>query len=211
MSFLPTDYHVPQDSNYMKFQDGDNEFLILGSAILGFEYWNIEGKPVRLKDRPAGLPTDIRLDEQGRPEKVKHFWAFPVWNCREHKIQILEITQKMIMGALQTLARNEKWGDPILTYTITVSRKGSGLNTEYNTVPNPKSDTSEVAKEWERVKQDGFDINRLFSGDDPFQPASQDVAEDVMPVAPRSADGSMPMRKMPDYPADPYEGQQSPI
>jgi len=211
MSFLPNDYHLPQGGNYMKLQDGDNEFLILGSAILGFEYWNTENKPVRLKEKPAGMPADIRLEEDGRPEKPKHFWAFPVWNCREHAVQVLEITQKGIMGALQNLARNEKWGDPILTYTITVTRKGTGFDTEYNVVPNPKADVSEVAKEWERVKQDGFDISRLFSGDDPFQPPSQEVAEEQTPVSPRSTDGSMPVRKMPDYPQDPYEGQQSPI
>ena len=176
-TFLPEDYHVPQGGNYMKLMDGDNEFLILGSAVMGFEYWNKENKPVRLTERPATLPPDIREEDDGKPAKPKHFWAFPVWNVRDRAVQVLEITQKSVMGALQNLARSDKWGDPIGTYTITISRSGTGFDTEYNTVPNPKGENfSEIMTEWERVKQDGFDISRLFTGDDPFQIPSQEEA-----------------------------------
>ena len=174
MNFLPDDYQVPQGGNYMRLQDGDNEFLILDSALLGYEYWNRDNKPVRLKERPSALPADIRLEDDGKPSKPKHFWAFPVWNLRDRSVQVLEITQKSVMGGLQNLARSDKWGNPILSYTITVTRSGTGFDTEYNVVPNPKGeDLSEIAAEWERVKQDGFDLTRLFSGDDPFQLPSQ--------------------------------------
>lgn len=173
MNFLPPNYEIPETSNFMTLKDGDNEFLILDSASLGFEYWTVDNKPVRLAEKPKRQPDNIRYekDDEGnlKPEKVKHFWAFPVWNVRSRSVQVLQITQKGIMGDLQTLARNEKWGDPIMSYTITITRSGSGRETEYTVIPNPKVEVpQELRDEWERVKADGFDLNRLFTGGDPF-------------------------------------------
>ena len=33
--FNDTDYEIPETSNYMKFQEGDNKFRVLSSAITG--------------------------------------------------------------------------------------------------------------------------------------------------------------------------------
>ncbi len=173
-TFLPTNYKVPVSGNYMKLEDGDNELLVLDSVILGYLYWNKEDKPVRLKERPAAIPEDIRYETddqtgQSKPDKIKHFWAFPVWNVAGQCVQVLEITQKGIMGGLQALAQNEKWGDPILNYSITISRKGQGFDTEYTVVPNPKEPVpAEILAAWDSVKAAGFDITRLYDGGDPF-------------------------------------------
>jgi hypothetical protein len=49
--FFPTaDYKVPVTSDYMKFQDGVNTFRVLSSAIIGYEYFNTENKPVRSEE-----------------------------------------------------------------------------------------------------------------------------------------------------------------
>ena len=44
--FLPENYKSPE-GNYMKLQDGENTFRVLSSAIVGWEYWNRDNKPVR--------------------------------------------------------------------------------------------------------------------------------------------------------------------
>lgn len=168
-SFLPDNYEVPTSGNYMKLEDGDNKFLILGSAILGYQYWNLENKPVRSKERPVN-PTDLRVEDNGKPSPIKHFWAFPVWNFKTNSVNVLEITQKKIMGALQNLARSEDWGDPILSYSLTITRKGQGFETEYNVVPNPKKDIAlDITQAWGESKENGFDLTRLFEGGDPFK------------------------------------------
>lgn len=164
-NFFPTeDYKLPDNSNYMKLKDGENNFRVLSSAVVGYEYWNNENKPVRSHDRFEQLPEDIRY-EHGKPTAIKHFWAFVVWNYVAGKVQILELTQKTIMGSMQALIKNSKWGHPE-GYDITVTRIGSGLDTEYQVVPNPHSDIPEEAVE--AITGRNIDLERLFDGGDPF-------------------------------------------
>src|SRR4051794_7544391 len=101
-SFLPENYERPAASggNYAKLEEGPNKFRILSNAVVGWLYWNTDNKPVRLTHRPDVLPDDIRY-ENGKPDKVKHFWAFVVWNYKESRIQIIEITQVSIQGPLE--------------------------------------------------------------------------------------------------------------
>jgi hypothetical protein len=96
-AFLPDNYERPATSggNYAKLEDGPNRFRILSAAKVGFLYWNTDNKPVRLTEKPETLPEDIRV-ENGKPDKIKHFWAFVVWSYRESRVQILEITQASI-------------------------------------------------------------------------------------------------------------------
>ena len=77
---------------------------------------------------------DIRLDKEGKAERVKDFWAF-VWNDAQ-KVQILEITQSSIKSAIKAYVANKKWGDS-KGYDITVKREGSGFDTEYTIMANP--------------------------------------------------------------------------
>ncbi len=159
--FFPNDnYKMPVTSNYMKFLEGDNTFRVLGSAIVGYEYFNTENKPVRQKEEFDTEPSDMKKD--GR---VVHFWAFVVWNYTARKVQILELTQKGIMATMQSYIKNEKWGDP-KDYDITVSREGSGLETKYNVTVNPKEELEPAIVD--KYKAMKIDLNALYSGDDPF-------------------------------------------
>src|SRR3990167_8970995 len=115
MSLLPEGYEVPQKKgNYYKFVEGDNRFRILASPILGYEYW-VDNKPVRVR-----MGEKLPLPEA---EGAKHFWAMPVWNYEESRVQILEITQKGIKKSIAALSRDEDWGTP-LEYDIAVTRTG---------------------------------------------------------------------------------------
>lgn len=159
--FLPKDYSVPTMSNYMKFKAGDNTFRILSSALTGYEYFNIDNKPVRAKEMWDTVPTDLKTNGA-----IKHFWAFAVYNYEDKRIQILEITQKTIQTAIQSLTENKKWGNPS-AYDITVNRSGTTMaDTEYTVMPNPKSDLLEGVKE--KFETMNINLLALFNGADPF-------------------------------------------
>lgn len=159
-NFLPKDYKIPTTSNYMKFLEGDNTFRVMSSAIIGYEYFNTENKPVRSRE-PFDETPDIKKDGS-----VKHFWAFIVWNYEAKRIQILELTQKGIMGTMQEYVKNEKWGAPT-EYDFIVNRKGSGLETEYKVTVNPQSDTPEEATA--TLEKMTINLEALYTGADPFK------------------------------------------
>jgi hypothetical protein len=166
-TFLPENYERPATSggNYAKLEDGANRFRILSAAVVGFLYWNTEGKPVRLKEKPETLPEDIRV-ENGKPDRVKHFWAFVVWSYRENRVQILEITQASIQGPLEDLVLSEDWGDP-KEYDITITKKGQKLDTEYTVQPSPNKPVPVEAHQAYRSMK--IDLEALFRNDDPFK------------------------------------------
>lgn len=163
--FLPSGYEVPQSpSNYMKLVEGENTLRILASAIIGWEYWTTENKPVRAKENWVEAPSDCKTDKNGN-KTVKHFWAFPVYNFQMKRVQILEITQKGIMNAIKALVKNEKWGD-VKNFDITITRVGEGLETEYSVMPNPHSEVSaDIKKQYEDMN---INLEALYSSDDPF-------------------------------------------
>jgi hypothetical protein len=177
MSFLPSTYEkIPTTSNYMKFQDGDNNFRVLSSAVVGFEYWTTDNKPVRAKEPWNTIPDDIKFDEDGN-FRVNHFWAFAVYNYDEKRIQILEITQKKVMKAIKALVDNPKWGDP-KGYDISVTRSGKGFETDYVTMPSPHSVLSpEIEQLYKNVT---INLEALFESTDPFLPP---VAADIVEAA----------------------------
>jgi hypothetical protein len=162
MSFLPKNYEVKEtQSNYMRFKDGINRFRILGSAVVGFEYFTSDNKPVRSKEEPETTPN-IKKDG-----KVKEFWAFPVWNYQTESIQILELTQKTIMNSVKSFVDNPKWGSPFL-YDIAVTRTGESLDTEYQTQAEPP--IGEVSDEVKNAFADKkIKLEALFEGKDPFE------------------------------------------
>ena len=186
MSFLPKENTVPSTSNYMRLEEGDNTFRILGSfedgtAIMGMEYWKTVGegrKPFRVPMGKTVSMSELEVNPQtGELDMPKHFWAIPVWNYTEKRIQILELKQKTIMLAIRSLANNPKWGDPH-TYDITITRNEEGGKTSYTTTPNPKEELPPEAHD--ALKKTPIRIEKLFTGEDPFaQTSGEDLANDI--------------------------------
>lgn len=163
MTFLPPKYEIPKSpSGYMKFDLGLNSIRILSSAVVGYEYFNNENKPVRSKEPFEDMPTDIKKDG-----KIKPFWAFVVWNYQTKSVQILELTQKSIMSVIKALVDNPKWGDPKM-YDIAITKSGEGLETEYITQGEPP-----IAEPSEEIKsayaKKPINLEALFTGEDPFK------------------------------------------
>lgn len=162
--FFPTaDYKVPVTSDYVKFAEGDTTFRVLSSAIVGFEYFNTDNKPVRSEemfDETPGIKPGTRIN---------HFWAFVVYNYEASRIQILEVTQKGIMTAMKALIDNPKWGS-VFNYDITVTRKGTTMNdTEYTVMPNPATPLEESIKNQYEAKS--INLEALYTGENPFSNA----------------------------------------
>lgn len=166
---LPKDYKVPvTGGNYMRLEPGENQFRVLDSAVVGWEAWTMDRKPVRFKMEDK--PDDTSEYKDGR---LKHFWAFPVWNYKANSIQVLELTQSTIQQAIEGFINDPDWGDP-KDYDIKVERTGEGLDTSYFIAPKPKKPlTDEV---WALYKDNKPNLEALFTGDDPF--AKKGVVEE---------------------------------
>ena len=166
MSFLPNTYDkIPTNSDYMKLVEGDNNIRVLSSAVVGFEYWNTENKPVRSREGWDYIPADCKAEKDGS-YKINHFWAFVVWNYDEKRVQLLEITQKKIMKQMKAFIDNPRWGDP-KNYDITITKSGSGFDTEYIVQPNPPIADADP-KILEAFSKKPVNLEGLFDGTDPF-------------------------------------------
>ena len=174
--FLPKDYDIPSTTsgNYFKPQSGDNRLRILDSPIMGGLYWvNAEGEikskdePPAKGDKPVRLRMGTKVPDEAKPT-AKHFWALPIFNYATESIEIWEITQSTIQGALKELAQDEDWGNP-RDYDVNVTRQGEKLQTEYSVIPKPKSVLkTEPAAEWAKIKTK-LNLDTLYSGGNPFE------------------------------------------
>lgn len=177
-------YDVPDNSPYLKFEEGDNTFRMLGSfskgtAIQGIVYWKtIDNKrtPIRLPKNPDGTvpivpASELEMNKFGKKDSPKFFWSLPVWNYKTKSVQILEITQKKIIEQVRKFIDNPKWGNP-LDYDFIVTRKDEEI-TSYSVQVNPKEKIDPaIVQTYEDMK---INIQALFSGDDPFTSSTDEV------------------------------------
>lgn len=171
--------------NYMKLQPGANQFRIIGSSddkpnpgfIQGMLAWseNKEGKR---------QPHRWRLGDDAPgtfKESPKEFFAMLVWNYKESRIQILELTQQGLKRELMALASDkEDWGDP-RKYDISITKSGEGLETTYAMTPKPPKKRSDEINE--AVKNLKANLTALYDGGDPFGDAPTPVQEPVQEEA----------------------------
>lgn len=177
--FLPEGYEVPKTGgSYTKFVAGDNKFRFLSKPVMGYEYWNTEGKPVRLHEFPEMKPANMRAGDV-----IKHFWAMKVWNYRTGALEVLEFTQSTIQNAVLALAGSEDWGDP-RDYDVTINKSGSGKeNTKYSVMPSPKKPAPAAALE--ALASDENSLDDLFEAD--ADEDVEDLGEVGVPLAEKVA------------------------
>ena len=161
--FLPDGYEVPKSwGKYVRLGKGDTKLRILSSPLLGWEYFTTENKPKRFnwKEKPKETPWIKKWD------KIKEFWAMPVWNYKDECIQIWQISQVSIKEAINNLVRNEDWGSP-LEYDLTINKKWEWYSeTKYSVTPSPKKIPDEkIMWEWQEIK---IDLKKLITWEDPF-------------------------------------------
>lgn len=173
-TFLPQGYEAPKTGgNYLKFNQGDNVFRILGNPILGWLDWTNDNKPVRTPYNQQ-KPTPIKSDKP-----VRHFWALPVWDYRDKAVKILEITQSGIQNAIQDFFKDEAWGSP-LKYDLNVKRTGEGKETEYAVIARPPQPLSQEVRD--AYSSTPIDLMKLFENGDPFdvKPTPAQIMQQAM-------------------------------
>lgn len=174
MSFLPSNYKVPQGSSqFMKFIAGDNKFRALSAVVIGWEGWK-GNKPFRRKEDTI-KPEEVDLNQNGNPN-INHFWAFTVWDYAEKKVRVLSITQLTVMSAIQKLVEDPEWGDP-QTYDLTVTRDKKGDKTSYSVRPSPQKPITQEMKEALEISH--VDLEKLFENSYPM--AQEEVKSGDIP------------------------------
>lgn len=163
--------------DFFKPQAGNTKLLILADPVAGYEYWTTDSKPVRSREKFDEPLENVKMRtvkekdkvtgeevEVEKPDRQKYFWAVPVYNFTTESVEVFQITQKGIRDELVAIQSNEDWGDPIGKYTVTLNKKGEGLNTEYKVTPNP--DKKEVQAQVEKIvaeyAADPIDIESIF-------------------------------------------------
>jgi len=170
--FMPEGYEEPKSKSgfgtYFKLNDENkNEQIarvrIMGSfknpesAIMGWESWTAENKPVRFDMSDGSFDNAEGVDRDGSP---KHFWAIQIYNHTENEVQIWGITQRTIQRAIRKFSENPKYGAPS-NYDIEVTRSGHGLKTEYNLIAEPPEPPSaEIVGKMEEAK---IDVRAMFA------------------------------------------------
>ena len=177
MSSIPKDTVIPKASGqFMKLQDGKNKLRVLSNVVLGWEGW-LNKKPFRHEGQVCKIkPEEVDLNPNGQPN-INYFWAMVVWNYQDKKVQVLEITQKTVMGPLYELEQNPDWGD-LKGYDIEINKKKEGDKTKYYVLgipPKPLAD--EINKAYE---DSDVDLQALFKGEYPMKGEATDItAEDI--------------------------------
>jgi len=175
MSFIPEDYKEPQVGKYLKLQNGENKFRIMGDSIVGYEYFNNDNKPVRSKEEPKKTPN---IKDGG---KVKYFVAFPIWNYDSESIQIAVLTQKSIRSPIFKHAADPDRGSPVGEewYDIVVDKEWSGMDTEYDVIFKPKKKWSLPQEAIDAYNDETINIENLYVNADPFGEIAEDVDQDL--------------------------------
>lgn len=166
MGMIPDDFQLNESSDYMKLEKGENRFRVLDEGVSGMEWWvkkDGKSKPIRKAFSERISPSELDADS-----KPKAFIAFPVWNYKTENVEILEITQKNIMRALQSYEADPDWGD-LSGYDIKVLKEGDGFDTTYQVNPTPAKPMAKEVVEAFAAKT--INLEALFTGENPFADA----------------------------------------
>jgi hypothetical protein len=148
-----------------KLADGGSvRFALLSDEPLEFyECWGTDGsstKPFRFDFEPT--PEDVAT-EMGDFEP------------REGRGGPGTIDIKFAISILKELDQISQMDDydDLLAWDFSLSKKGSGLTTEYTLrpVPRKKGAQEHIDAAWIEAKSNGFDISRLLTGGNPFKAA----------------------------------------
>ena len=112
------------------------KFVPCGTTATGFSYWTNDKKCIRSPKRPTETPN-IRVDDKGKVDSIKHYWAMPVFDCESKSVRILEITQSGIQQAITAIDDGSDYDLSSMQQAIKVSAIGSGFDTKYTVLVVP--------------------------------------------------------------------------
>jgi hypothetical protein len=169
-----------------KLPDGGSvRFALLSDEPLEFyETWGTssdgKSKPFRFDFEPTYEDVVAEMGDfepregRGGPgtADIKFAIAVPVYSFDAGTVQVLSLTQKSILKELDQISQMEDYAE-LLAWDFQLSKKGSGLLTEYTLrpVPRKKGAQEHIDAAWLEAKSNGFEIDRLLTGGNPFKAA----------------------------------------
>ena len=177
-------------------KDGESEeFRLLGCyetghAIVGWQYASEVKDPktgdlrfggyVVTRSHP-GTPDDLaRETDWSKPERPKidgsfvkprRFLAWVATSAARGRMEVLFIEQKSVRDQLTEILQDVDdftWTEEgLANFSIKISRKGSGLETNYSILPKVRKVPEKIKKSWSTDK-DSIWLPNYFEGKDPF-------------------------------------------
>lgn len=147
------DFKVSGDKNlYTKLEQGESKLRILSDIVGGYEGW-FQQKPVRFRQDYKITPDEAATLDKDQYDASKSKWrpfgVCIVWNYTAEAVQIWQFTPKGIITALQSLGRDDDWGD-LKGYDIKITKTGTGTDTRYEVKPvAPKAVSADIKKAFE--------------------------------------------------------------
>jgi len=162
MSFLTNNYErSAAGSQYLKFAPNDKATIrIISLPVEGIEVW-VDKKPIRWK-----FAGEMPKEAYGADDKPKPFAAFGVYHYEAKEYKIYQCSTRSILQELANL--NEVEGDP-LSYDITITRKGAGLDTKYYVKSNKPTELTDEVLQATQEFTANVEMNALFTGENPFK------------------------------------------
>jgi len=163
--------------------DGQVRFAMLANEPLCyFEVWGQDetGKPKPFRFAEEASAEDIEQEmgvnykrtvyDDGNEAPQKFAISVPIYNYDINRVQILSMNQKNLIKEFDQISQVEEYSDMtewdfIMTKSATVSPDMYGLRP----VPRKKGTEETVKAAWDIAVKDGFDINRLLLGTNPFK------------------------------------------
>ena len=105
-----------------------------------------------------------------------HCYVWPIFNLDKNCIQIFEVSQPSIFKQIKKetgLKKYRKGIDLDSEFSCTLHKLVDGFTKyTFNIIDREENEDKdeEIKKEWEALKKDGFDIDQLVVGGDPFNP-----------------------------------------
>lgn len=192
MSFIPKQHSSQLQSNSSRDEyltpgkvkaDGQVRFAMLANEPLCyFEVWGQDetGKPKPFRFAEEASAEDIEKEmgvnykrtvyDDGNEAPQKFAISVPIYNYDINRVQILSMNQKNLIKEFDQISQVEEYSDMtewdfIMTKSATVSPDMYGLRP----VPRKKGTEETVKAAWDEAVKDGFDINRLLLGTNPFK------------------------------------------
>ena len=177
--------------NYLRYTKLDQgkpaNFALLEQDPL--EYWLVWGvakendsmKPFRFLEQPDQSDIDLELGsdyvqsmnyDKTAVRKPSQCLTWPVYNWEAKKVQVLECGHVSTRTGMESILTHKTWKKMPTDIDIEITKTVTSDNrTTYEVMPSPRDDShdaDEAEAAYKAIKKEGFDLNRMVVGGDPF-------------------------------------------
>ena len=140
-------------------------------------------KPFRFVSQPSQADIDsefgtnytqaLNYDKTG-PRKPQECLTWPVYNWDLSLVQVLEVSHVSLARQFAKYGLNRKYSKNLLGWDFELSKIQADM-TRYELLIVPRDDEEhsddKMEAAWEKAQKNGFDLQQMVVGGDPFNPA----------------------------------------